>query len=129
MNIYKKEDMKYSDSSFDSWILVNSNEQNINEKKRNEFIEACKKTQPLDLIKFKKLEKELLDEFNLRTKQYSKNKNIQDNNAINNCEDFIKDFNATNKFGLNNLDEVVRLNPYKLFNLKKYYTELSYQIV
>lgn len=38
-------------------------------------------------------------------------------------DDFIKSFNKANKVGLDNIEEVVRLNPYKLFDLKKYYTQ------
>lgn len=36
--------------------------------------------------------------------------------------DFITLFNQANKTGLDNIDEVVRLNAYELFDLKKYYT-------
>lgn len=38
-------------------------------------------------------------------------------------DDFIKSFNKANKVGLDNIEEVVRLNPYELFDLKKYYTQ------
>ncbi len=38
-------------------------------------------------------------------------------------DDFIESFNKANKVGLDNIDEVVRLNPYELFDLKKYYTQ------
>ncbi len=35
---------------------------------------------------------------------------------------FIAAFNEANKVGLDNIDEVVRLNPYPVFDLKRYYT-------
>ena len=38
-------------------------------------------------------------------------------------DDFIQLFNKANKVGLDNIDEVVRLNPYEIFDLKKYYTQ------
>jgi chorismate dehydratase len=37
-------------------------------------------------------------------------------------EIFIKNFDAGNAFGVSRIDEVVKDNPYKLFNLKHYYT-------
>jgi chorismate dehydratase len=37
--------------------------------------------------------------------------------------DFITSFNNANKLGLDNIDEVVRLNPFEVFDLKKYYTD------
>ena len=37
--------------------------------------------------------------------------------------EFIAAFNEANELGLQNIDEVVRLNPYSVFNLKKYYTD------
>ncbi|MEO6001055.1 MAG: menaquinone biosynthesis protein [Chitinophagaceae bacterium] len=36
--------------------------------------------------------------------------------------DFIASFNKANKLGLDNINEVVRLNPYPLFDLGKYYS-------
>ncbi len=36
-------------------------------------------------------------------------------------ENFIKDFNKTNELGLNNLDKVVKQNPFKVYNLHTYY--------
>ena len=38
-------------------------------------------------------------------------------------DDFIKEFNEANKFGLSNLEKVVVKNPFKPFDLHKYYTE------
>ena len=38
-------------------------------------------------------------------------------------DDFIKEFNEVNLFGLKNIEEVVRLNPYKTFDLNRYYTD------
>jgi chorismate dehydratase len=38
-------------------------------------------------------------------------------------DDFIKEFNEVNLFGLKNIEEVVRLNPYKAFDLNRYYTD------
>jgi chorismate dehydratase len=38
-------------------------------------------------------------------------------------ENFIKEFNETNKFGLNNLEKVVKANPFEVFDLHTYYTE------
>jgi len=37
--------------------------------------------------------------------------------------DFIKKFNEANLAGLQRIDEVVRLNPYLIFDLKSYYTQ------
>lgn len=43
-------------------------------------------------------------------------------------DSFIKSFNESSKIGLQNIDEVVRENPYDLFDLKKYYTSyINYQ--
>ncbi len=43
--------------------------------------------------------------------------------------DFIMRFDAANSMGLNQLDKVIAGHPYKLFDLKKYYTEyISYQL-
>jgi chorismate dehydratase len=42
---------------------------------------------------------------------------------------FIKNFNEANAFGLNQIDEVVKENPYKTFDLKHYYTEcISFEL-
>ena len=38
-------------------------------------------------------------------------------------ENFIKDFNSANEYGLINIDSVVAENAYPLFDLKKYYTQ------
>lgn len=38
-------------------------------------------------------------------------------------EDFIKNFNEANTFGLNRIDKVVKENPYPTFNLTRYYTD------
>jgi chorismate dehydratase len=38
-------------------------------------------------------------------------------------EDFIKHFNEANAVGLNQIDKVVKENPYKTFDLKHYYTD------
>lgn len=38
-------------------------------------------------------------------------------------EDFIKSFNRANLFGLNQIEQVVKENPYSTFNLKDYYTK------
>jgi chorismate dehydratase len=44
-------------------------------------------------------------------------------------EVFIKDFNEANAFGLNQIDKVVKENPYKTFDLKHYYTDcISFQL-
>jgi len=37
--------------------------------------------------------------------------------------DFIAAFNKTNAFGLNNIDEIVAMRQYKVFDLKQYYTQ------
>ncbi len=37
--------------------------------------------------------------------------------------EFINLFNEANKFGINNLEEVVKENPFKAYDLHKYYTE------
>jgi chorismate dehydratase len=37
-------------------------------------------------------------------------------------DDFIKNFNRTNEFGLSNIDRIVQLKPYVYYDLKKYYT-------
>lgn len=43
--------------------------------------------------------------------------------------DFIEEFNAANKYGLNHMDEVIAENPYPLYDLKRYYTQdISYQL-
>lgn len=42
---------------------------------------------------------------------------------------FVQEFNHVNEIGLNQIDEIVRLNPYEPFDLKNYYTEcISYQL-
>ena len=42
-------------------------------------------------------------------------------------DNFIIEFNKANEYGLNNIDRIVQLNPYPMFDLKKYYTEyISY---
>jgi chorismate dehydratase len=42
---------------------------------------------------------------------------------------FVKEFNEVNDIGLQQLDEIVRLNPYAAFDLKNYYTEcISYNL-
>lgn len=38
-------------------------------------------------------------------------------------ENFINDFNKVNEFGLNNLDKVVKENPFKSFDLNTYYKQ------
>lgn len=38
-------------------------------------------------------------------------------------KEFIAAFDKANEFGLQHIDEVVRLNPYSAFSLKKYYTD------
>jgi chorismate dehydratase len=38
-------------------------------------------------------------------------------------DDFIKGFNNANLVGLQNIDKIVGLNPYNIFDLKSYYTE------
>lgn len=38
-------------------------------------------------------------------------------------QNFIKEFNETNKFGLDNLEKVVKENPFEVFDLHTYYTE------
>ena len=38
-------------------------------------------------------------------------------------EDFIKRFNEANAFGLNKIDEIVKENPYEIFDLHHYYTD------
>ena len=38
-------------------------------------------------------------------------------------EDFIQHFNEANELGLNNLDQVVKENPFKVYDLHTYYTE------
>jgi chorismate dehydratase len=44
-------------------------------------------------------------------------------------KDFIKRFDAANSMGLNNLEKVIALHPYKLFDLHKYYTQcISYNL-
>ncbi|MGN6194106.1 MAG: menaquinone biosynthetic enzyme MqnA/MqnD family protein [Ginsengibacter sp.] len=44
-------------------------------------------------------------------------------------EVFIKNFNEANAFGLNQIDKVVKENPYKPFDLKHYYTDcISFQL-
>lgn len=44
-------------------------------------------------------------------------------------DDFIRLFDEANAVGLNHIDEIVRDNPYELYDLKKYYTlHLSYQL-
>lgn len=43
--------------------------------------------------------------------------------------DFVNDFDAGNALGLNHIDEIVRSNPYSLYDLKKYYNlHLSYDL-
>jgi chorismate dehydratase len=37
---------------------------------------------------------------------------------------FIERFNSTNELGLKHVDEVVKTNPYQLFDLKSYYTDI-----
>ncbi|WP_242696525.1 menaquinone biosynthetic enzyme MqnA/MqnD family protein [Longitalea luteola] len=44
-------------------------------------------------------------------------------------DDFIADFNAANKLGLENIDKAVAENPYPVFDLHKYYTgHISYAL-
>jgi chorismate dehydratase len=44
-------------------------------------------------------------------------------------DDFINKFNDANEYGLQHIDEIVRLNPYAVFDLKKYYTaHISYDL-
>lgn len=44
-------------------------------------------------------------------------------------EAFVKEFNKANDFSLQHIDDVVRLNPYPPFDLKKYYKEyISYNL-
>lgn len=44
-------------------------------------------------------------------------------------KDFIKNFNKANEAGLQNLNEVIKENPFELFDLKKYYTDyISYDM-
>lgn len=44
-------------------------------------------------------------------------------------EAFVQRFDEANGVGLNHLDQVIAKHPYKLFDLKKYYTEcISYQL-
>ena len=43
--------------------------------------------------------------------------------------EFIAEFDMANNWGLQNIDEIVRLNPYNAFNLKDYYTKhISYNL-
>lgn len=42
---------------------------------------------------------------------------------------FIAEFDRANSWGLQNIDEIVRLNPYDVFSLKEYYTKhISYNL-
>lgn len=44
-------------------------------------------------------------------------------------EEFIRSFNEANAIGLNNIEEVIRGNPYPYFDLRKYYTScISYRL-
>lgn len=44
-------------------------------------------------------------------------------------DDFISEFNAANKLGLQHIDEVVAENPFPIFDLHQYYTKhISYQL-
>ncbi|MBO9660683.1 MAG: hypothetical protein J7527_17810, partial [Chitinophagaceae bacterium] len=44
-------------------------------------------------------------------------------------EDFMRDFDAANALGLKHIDEIVKANPYDVYDLKKYYTvHLSYDL-
>lgn len=44
-------------------------------------------------------------------------------------EDFIRDFNIANGFGLEHLDEIIAANPYDVYDLKKYYSlHLDYKL-
>src|SRR5262249_21938830 len=44
-------------------------------------------------------------------------------------EDFIREFNAANKLGLQHIDTVVAENPYPVFDLHQYYTRhISYDL-
>lgn len=44
-------------------------------------------------------------------------------------EDFVRDFDAANALGLAHIDEIVKSNPYDIYDLKKYYTlHLSYEL-
>ena len=44
-------------------------------------------------------------------------------------EDFIREFDTANALGLNFIDEIVKDNPYDVYDLKKYYTlHLSYEL-
>jgi chorismate dehydratase len=44
-------------------------------------------------------------------------------------EEFIQEFNKVNDFSLQHIDEIVCINPYPIFDLKKYYTEcISYNL-